>query len=534
MIRINQLKLKLNADETELSALIKKGLRLKAAERFTYEIARKSIDARRKDSIMYVYSVDVRLDSREREQAVVTKLNNNNIMLTNEEKYVFPSVRSKENPRIVIAGSGPAGLFCGLFLARAGFAPVIYERGASVDERVDKVNRFWQDGILDCETNVQFGEGGAGTFSDGKLNTAVKDKSGRIRKVLETFVEFGANPEIKYISKPHIGTDILKNIVRNIRNEIERLGGKVIFNAKVADIYIEKNTVKGVKIREKGGKEYDDLCDRLVLAPGHSARDTFEMLCGKGMPMERKAFAVGLRIEHPQKFINRYMYGDMDSRKFPAADYKVTAKASGGRGVYSFCMCPGGYVVNASSEQKMLCVNGMSYSGRSGINANSAVVVTVSPEDFGGNDVLGGMYFQRRLESAAYKTGGGLVPYQLNEDFASGRKSTGYGNVVPQIKGGASPADLREIFPEYISETIIDGMKTFDKIIRGFNMPEAVFSGVESRTSSPVRILRDEGLESISLSGIYPCGEGAGYAGGITSAAVDGIKTAEAVAASVT
>lgn len=534
MIRINQLKLNIGAGQHELLALIRKNLRLSANEKFTYEIVKKSIDARRKDHIMYIYSVNVQLQNPDREKVIVRNVDNNNIMLTTVEKYRFPSVNYNKDSRIIIAGSGPAGLFCGLFLARAGLRPVIYERGADVDNRTRLVDNFWNMGILDSETNVQFGEGGAGTFSDGKLNTAVKEKAGRIRKVLETFVEFGANPEIIYINKPHIGTDILKKVVKNIRCEIEKLGGRVVFNAKVSDIYIEKNHIKGVHIITKNGEEYDDVCHSLVLALGHSARDTFEMLCRKGLAMEQKAFAVGMRLEHPQELISRYMYGDIDYSKLPTADYKVTAKASTGRGVYSFCMCPGGYVVNASSEQKMLCVNGMSYSARDGINANSAIIVTVTPEDFGSGDVLGGMYFQRKLESAAYKAGNGAVPYQLNEDFVKGRTGAGYGSVIPQIKGRSQSANLREIFPEYICETVIDGMKSFDKIIKGFNMPDAVFSGVESRTSSPVRMMRGDNMESISISGIYPCGEGAGYAGGITSAAVDGIRIAEAIAVSIT
>ena len=534
MIRINQIKLNIEKEQSELATLISKTLRLSSDEKFTYEIAKKSIDARHKDRISYVYSVNVILEKQSKEFSIVKKVNNNNVMLTNEQKYNFPSVNFDKKSRIIIAGSGPAGLFCGLFLARAGFKPVIYERGADVDERTGIVDTFWANGNLDTETNVQFGEGGAGTFSDGKLNTAVKEKSGRIKKVLETFVEFGAEPEITYINKPHIGTDVLKKIIKNIRLEIEKLGGKVDFNAKISDIYIEKNRVKGVHISTRDGEEYDSICDKLVLALGHSARDTFEMLMCKGIAIEPKAFAVGMRLEHPQELISRHMYGEIDYSRLPVADYKVTAKASNGRGVYSFCMCPGGYVVNASSEKNMLCVNGMSYSARDGVNANSAIVVTITPDDFQSNDILGGMHFQRMLERAAYNAGAGAVPYQLNEDFKAGRISKGFGKVVPQIKGKIQSANLREIFPEYICETVIDGMKTFDKIVDGFNMPDAVFSGVESRTSSPVRILRGDTMESISVSGIYPCGEGAGYAGGITSAAVDGIKTAEAIAECMT
>ena len=387
---------------------------------------------------------------------------------------------------------------------------------------------FFETGVLDTETNIQFGEGGAGTFSDGKLNSVIKEKDGRIRKVLETFVEFGANPEILYVNKPHVGTDVLSVVVSNIRNEIIRLGGTVNFNSKVTDIYIDTGKITGIRVND----EYDEEFNAVVLAPGHSARDTFEMLLKKGIEMEKKSFAVGMRIEHNQSLINNFAYGRDDNGSLPVADYKVTAKAGNNRGVYSFCMCPGGYVVNASSEKNMTCVNGMSYSKRDGKNANSAIVVTVNPEDFGENGVLSGMYFQRQLEHNAYLQGKGSVPYQLNEDFIKGKATSGYGSVKPQILGKKTGADLREVFPEFICESIIDGMKSFDKIIHGFNMGDAVFSGVESRTSSPVRIIRNEMFESISVKGLYPCGEGAGYAGGITSAAVDGIKVAEAVALS--
>lgn len=528
MIRINQLKLNVSQSEDALETKIRKALRLKADETFEYNIVRKSIDARHKDNIMYVYSVDVAL-SGHGDTDIVKKLNDKNIALADTVRYEFPYVSLGRDKKIAIVGSGPAGLFCGLFLARAGFKPVIYERGASVYERTRIVNAFWDGGKLDVNTNVQFGEGGAGTFSDGKLNTAIKEKSGRIRKVLETFAEFGAPREILYINKPHVGTDILAKVVYNIRQEIESLGGRVIFNSQVTGVTVRDGTVRGICVNANEEVE----CDRLVLALGHSARDTFSRLCELGLPMEPKPFAVGMRIEHPQSMINRYTYGTPDSGRLPVADYKVTARSANGRGVYSFCMCPGGYVVNASSENGHTCVNGMSYSGRNGCNANSAVVVTVNPEDFGGNEVLGGVKFQRELEAAAYRQGGGAIPCQLNEDFAAGRTSIDFCRVKPQFKGKSAFGNLREVLPEFICESVIDGMKYFDKIVSGFNMPDAVFSGVESRTSSPVRMIRGESFESIGIKGIYPCGEGAGYAGGITSAAVDGIKVAEAIASSV-
>lgn len=525
MIRINQLKLDISAQVEQLEALIRKTLKLKPDSKFTYEIIKKSIDARKKEQLLYVYSVNVSpINFSEAE--ILKRVHNNNIMSINEGKYCFNVTSTDTNRQIIIIGTGPAGLFAGLFLARAGFKPVLFERGSAVHERTKIVNAFWENGILNTETNVQFGEGGAGTFSDGKLNTVVKEKSGRIRKVLETFVEFGAPREILYDAKPHIGTDILEKVVFNIRNEIERLGGKVNFNTKLTDIHVSDGRIKGVTINST--EEYE--CDSLILAIGHSARDTFSMLRDRGLIMESKAFAVGLRVEHPQSLINEFAYGSKKLNNLPVPSYKVTAKASNERGVYSFCMCPGGYVVNASSEEGYTCVNGMSYSDRGGANANSAIIVTVSPEDFYCNDVLDGVKFQRELEKAAFREGKGAIPYQLNGDFQKGISSTGYNSVIPSTKGKTVPANLREILPEFICESVIDGMKSFDKMINGFNMYDAVFSGVESRTSSPIRMLRGDDLSSVGIIGIYPCGEGAGYAGGITSAAVDGIKVFEAVA----
>lgn len=530
MIRINQIKMKLTDGEDRLTIKAAALLRLRPEDIRSLKIVKKSIDARHKPDIKYVYSIDVTVEN---EKKINRRLFNNNIFFTEEKKYSMPKAGVEklfESP--VIVGMGPAGLFCGYFLAKAGYRPLIIERGECVEDRKRTVESFWRGETLNTESNVQFGEGGAGTFSDGKLNTVVKDKDGRHMEVLETFVKFGAKPEITYVNKPHIGTDILYDIVKNMRQEIIRLGGQVKFNTKLTDIHTENGkinsiTVKGTAKGGDGGSE-NISCQVLVLALGHSARDTFEMLEEKKLRMEPKSFAVGVRVEHPQSMINKKMYGTEAHELLEAADYKVTYNTPDKRGVYSFCMCPGGYVVNASSEEKRLTVNGMSYSGRDGSNANSAIIVTVTPEDYGKESPLDGMYFQRNLEEKAYTEGKGAVPVQRFEDFEKNICSEELGSVRPMIKGEYRLSNLRNIFPEYISSSLIDGIHGFSKQIEDFDMPDAVMSGVESRSSSPVRINRNDKLES-DIKGIYPCGEGAGYAGGITSAAMDGIRVFEAI-----
>lgn len=530
MIRINQIKMKLTDGEDRLTIKAAALLRLRPEDIRSLKIVKKSIDARHKPDIKYVYSIDVTVEN---EKKINRRLLNNNIFFTEEKKYSMPKAGDEklfESP--VIVGMGPAGLFCGYFLAKAGYRPLIIERGECVEDRKRTVESFWRGETLNTESNVQFGEGGAGTFSDGKLNTVVKDKEGRHMEVLETFVKFGAKPEITYVNKPHIGTDILYDIVKNMRQEIIRLGGQVKFNTKLTDIHTENGkinsiTVKGTAKGGDGGSE-NISCQVLVLALGHSARDTFEMLEEKKLRMEPKSFAVGVRVEHPQSMINKKMYGTEAHELLEAADYKVTYNTPDKRGVYSFCMCPGGYVVNASSEEKRLTVNGMSYSGRDGSNANSAIIVTVTPEDYGKESPLDGMYFQRNLEEKAYTEGKGAVPVQRFEDFEKNICSEELGSVRPMIKGEYRLSNLRNIFPEYISSSLIDGIHGFSKQIEDFDMPDAVMSGVESRSSSPVRINRNDKLES-DIKGIYPCGEGAGYAGGITSAAMDGIRVFEAI-----
>lgn len=546
MIRINQLKISPEAslDEAQLDAALKgkiaKLLRIKG-DSFSYKIVKKSIDSRHKPDIFVVYSVDVELYGADKkavnasyEEKLVKKINNNNIMLSKTVKYTQPEpVRAKDGGRPVIVGFGPAGMFCALMLARAGYRPIVVERGEAVEDRIKSVNDFWNGGRLRPDSNAQFGEGGAGTFSDGKLNTQVKEVYGRISKVLEIFVEHGADESITYDAKPHIGTDRLVDIVKSIRKEIECLGGEVRFNTKLVDISIEGSVDKHVAgITVEGSHREFMPCDSLVLAIGHSARDTFYMLKDK-LTMEQKAFAVGLRIEHRQELINIHEFGDGKYKNYMPASYKLTHKASNGRGVYSFCMCPGGYVVNASSEEDMLAVNGMSYSGRDSENANSALIVTVGSEDFGSDEVLAGIEFQRTLEKKAYELGDGRIPVQRFVDFRENRATTEEeiknNSIKPCIKGGFAAANLRELLPDALCDALIEGVISFDRQIPGYANPDAVFAGVESRTSSPVRINRDDRLQASGIRGIYPCGEGAGYAGGITSAAVDGIKVYEAI-----
>lgn len=526
MIRINQIKLSPDHSGEDLIKAITKALHIKSSQILEYKIAKKSIDAR-KGTISFCYALDVKVAE---EKKIISKVNNKNIMSTNVVKYI-PAITGTQDEKLspVVVGSGPAGLFCTYLLAMYGYRPVMIERGEDVDSRTEAVEKFWKTGILDTHSNVQFGEGGAGTFSDGKLNTLVKDKYGRNRFVLETFVKFGAPEDILYINKPHIGTDILRNVVKNMRIEIERLGGTVRFNTCLTDIQIKNNKVCSITVNENEKIE----CDTLILALGHSSRDTFKMLDKKQLIMEPKAFAVGVRVQHPQEMINMSQYKTREYEEYlPAAEYKLTANLKSGRGVYSFCMCPGGYVVNSSSENKMTAINGMSYSKRDGENANSAIIVTVTPSDFGGDGPLAGIEFQRKLESAAYTAGNGAVPVQLLKDFKDSKATKAFGEVNPQIKGNYEFANLREVFPEYISESLMSGMDVFAGKIKNFNRDDTILAGVESRTSSPLRIVRNDVLES-NVSGIYPCGEGAGYAGGITSAAMDGIKVFDAISAKI-
>ena len=519
MIRITQLKLPVDHRQEQLRKKIARTLKC-GEDTFSYEIVRQSLDARHKEDKKFVYTVDV---STPAEKKLLRKNRDKNVAFFEKKEYCFPKPGEEvlKNPPVVV-GSGPAGLFCAWYLARAGYRPLVLERGQEAQKRKETVDRFWKDGILDPESNVQFGEGGAGTFSDGKLNTLVKDPNGRNHEVLKRFVEAGAPQEIVYQQKPHLGTDVLIGIVETMRHQIEEMGGSFCFESKVTDLCMENGRLCAVEINA-GEKIPAEVC---VLALGHSARDTFSMLHRRGIFMQPKSFAVGLRMEHPQKMINMDLYGEEENKTLGAASYKVTHTCQNGRGVYSFCMCPGGYVVNASSEEGMLAVNGMSYQARDSKNANSALIVTVSPEDFPEEGVLGGITFQRNLEKAAWELGKGRIPVQLFEDFKEHRKSTEFGEVMPQMKGAYVLTDVRSILPKEIGDSIEEGVTAFGRKIKGFDRPDALLSGIESRTSSPVRIVRDR-QGCANIEGIYPCGEGAGYAGGITSAAMDGIKTAE-------
>ena len=518
MLRISQLKLPVTHTQEQLEKKLLKMLRISRKDLGHYYIRKRSLDARKKPELYYVYSIDVEIKNEER----VLKSMKGKVQKVSVHPYCVPEHGTERlSDRPVIIGSGPAGLFCAYLLAREGYRPLIIERGALVRERRKDVEKFWETGVLDPSSNVQFGEGGAGTFSDGKLNTLVKDPAGRNRFVLETFVKFGAPEDILWEQKPHIGTDILIDVVETMRREIEKMGGEFRFHSQVTDL-IPEEKVLIINDEEK------IRAGAAVLAIGHSARDTFYMLCERGFDMEAKAFAVGVRVEHPQRLIDENMYGRDNRGNLPAASYKLTEKLDNGRGVYTFCMCPGGYVVNASSEPGCLAVNGMSYHGRAGENANSAVIVTVTPQDYGTDHPLSGVEFQRELERRAWEEGSGYVPVQRFEDFCANKKTVELGCIKPNIKGHYRLGNVRNIFPEELSLSIQEGIGAMDHKIRGFADKDVLLCGVESRTSSPVRINRDDGFRS-NIPWVYPCGEGAGYAGGITSAAMDGVKVAEAL-----
>ena len=515
MLRITGIKMPVNSTQEDL---LKKTLSLLGVKNVTsFKISKKSIDARKKNDIVYVFNVDIETD---KETELLKRVKN--ITKLEKEEYKFPvSVKSKSRP--VIIGTGPAGLFSGLILAQNGYKPILLERGDAVDERTKKVLSFWKNGKLNTETNVQFGEGGAGTFSDGKLTTGIKDF--RISKVLEEFVRFGAPEEILYSSKPHIGTDILKKVVLGIRNEIINLGGEVLFNTKAEKIEIKGGKAIGI-IAKSNNEQFFIPCEKIMLAIGHSARDTFSMLYDIGVNMSQKPFSVGVRIEHLQEMINCSQYGKF-SKYLPAADYKLSAHLENGRGVYTFCMCPGGFVVNASSEKGGVVTNGMSNFARNEKNANSAVLLSVIPDDFKTSHPLSGIEFQREIEKKAFLEAGSdySMPIQTVGGLFHSSQET-VNSISPTILPGYKYCDLNNIFPEFIINSLKEGLKIFDKKIPGFMSYDAVLTAPETRSSSPVRIHRDEN-HSTNISGLYSAGEGGGHAGGIISSAVDGIKTAE-------
>ncbi len=526
MIRVSQLKLPIKHMEEDIKAAAAKVLRIPIGGIKEFYIIKKSVDAR-KNEIKYIYTVDVALsaDHKENEKSFISRLNHVNVTLAEKSQYDFKSPGNiKLRHRPVVIGTGPAGLFAAWLLARYGFQPLVIERGYEVAKRVEAVEHYWKTNELNPRSNVQFGEGGAGTFSDGKLNTMVKDTYNRYPLVMETLVKYGAPSEILYLNKPHIGTDKLRTVVEGMRKAIIAMGGEVRFDTRLTDLIILDGRLAGIEINH----DTEIPCEVLIPAVGHSARDTFRMFFDRGLIMTPKPFAVGLRIEHRQSMIGQAQYGS-EYVHMPAADYKLTHQTAAGRGVYSFCMCPGGFVVNASSEPGHMAVNGMSNYRRDEANANSAIVVTVQPEDFGGNDPLAGVAFQRKWEQAAYEAGKGNVPVQLFGDLLRNRESTTIGDITPNIKGRYRLTNLSSCLPGKVLEALKEGILAFDRKIKGFAEEEAVLSGVESRTSSPVRIQRNEEFES-NIKGVYPCGEGAGYAGGITSAAIDGIKVFEAVA----
>lgn len=525
MLQVNQIKLPIQHSKTDLETKIRKILKLSNQDKFTYKILKQSIDARKKPELFYVYSCGIQIDKPDK---VCKNAKNSNVSYVKETHYVLPNCGTERlEHRPFIIGAGPAGLFAAYTLCRAGFRPILIERGKPVEERTKDVEGFWKTGVLNTGSNVQFGEGGAGTFSDGKLNTVVKDPMKRNSFVLETLVKFGAPAAILYENKPHIGTDILCKVISNLRKFLLEQGTSIYFNTRGKDFLIKEGQITKVLCEDGFGQEVCFEADVVILALGHSSRDTFRRLYDLKIPMEVKNFAVGFRVEHPQEMMNLALYGKQ-TYTLPAAPYKVSANFPNKRGVYSFCMCPGGYVVNSSSVEGGLVVNGMSYSERNSSTANSAIIVSVGPDDFGSKDPLAGMCFQEQLEKNAFALGQGKIIQQLYGDYCRGQISKKYGEFVSNTKGQSTFVNLRGLLSEDIEETFIQGMEHFAHIIPGFNREDAILSGIESRTSSPLRILRNEEFES-SVKGIYPCGEGAGYAGGITSAAMDGVKVAEAI-----
>ena len=526
MVRINEVKLSLESDETLLRESVASILRCNKDDIKSIQILKKAVDSRKKDSICFVYNVAVRVEGNE--ESIIKHSRSRKVSKYVSEPYIMPENKRTSNLRPIIVGFGPAGFMCALILSKVGLKPLVIERGSDVDTRQKEVLRFWKTGSLNTESNVQFGEGGAGTFSDGKLTTGIK--SPLINKVIEELIRHGAPEEIAYSATPHIGTDRLGNVVKSIREEIISLGSEILFNTKLTDIITANNSIQGITIKDKNGIR-DIEADTLILCIGHSARDTVEMLYNHGIEIIQKPFSMGVRIEHPREMLDRAQYGESAGNpKLGAAVYKMACHPEHGRGAYTFCMCPGGTVVCASSEENRVVVNGMSEYARDGENSNSAILVGIEPGQFGSDYPLAGIEIQRKIEQKAFEAGGKsyAAPCQTVGDFLNNVRSTKLLSVKPTCPTGTVPGDIREILPERITDTMAVAIVKMDKMLSGFALPDAVLTAPETRSSSPVRILRNDILQT-NIRGIYPCGEGAGYAGGIISAAVDGINCAHAV-----